>query len=174
MSLNIRLILILSVSVFSFVGCASQSMEVSRPSSPSTKSVKKLALMPGGGVLADAVGIQMMSQGFIIIDMTSSTPVSARVDMTELELTKPQNLKSLADEFGVDGVIIVKTVGGYDGKPNSVVARVIDTRTGVLLAGVTWQNGKGGSQDSVGDVLMRSDLSVAAKKIATGIATALK
>lgn len=174
MSLNIRLILVLSVSVFSFVGCASQSMEVSRSQNFVAKKIKRIALMPGGGVLAEAVGIQLMSQGFDIVDMSSSTASSARVNLNELEVTKPSNLKALADEYGVESVLIVKTVGGYDDKPNSAAARIIDTKTGSLIAGVTWQNGKGGQQGSGADNMMRSDISTAAKKISEGIAKALK
>jgi len=149
-------------------------MDVSRSANPAAKAVKRIALMPGGGVLAEAVGIQLMNQGFDIVDMSASTSASARLNLDELELTRPANLKLLASEHGVDGVLIVKSVGGYDGKPNSAAARVIDTRTGSLLAGVTWQNGKGGAQGSPADNLMRSDLSVAAKKVAEGIASALR
>jgi hypothetical protein len=167
------LALISLIAVFAS-GCASQSMEVSRSSNPSAKSVKKIALMPGGGVLAEAVGIQLMTAGFDIVDMSSSTSFGARVNENEFEVTRPSNLKALASEYGVDGVLIVKTIGGYDGKPSSAAARVIDTRSGSLLAGVTWQNGKGGAQGSPADNIMRSDISTAAKKVAEGIASALR
>ena len=156
------------------MGCASQSMKVSKSPSSVHKNVQRIALMPGGGVLAEAIGIQMMSQGFDVVDMSSSTSISARLNLDDLEITKPQNLRVLADEYGVDGVLIVKSVGGYDGKPNSAAIRVIDTRTGSLLAGVTWQNGKGGAQGSPADNLMRSDISETAEKIAAGIADALR
>jgi hypothetical protein len=155
-------------------GCAVQSVAVSRPASSPIKSVRKIALMPGGGVLAEAVGIQLMASGFDIFDMTSQTATSGRVNDTEIEVTSPSNLKSLAAEYGVDGVLIVKTISGYDDKPNSAVARVLDTRTGSILAGVTWQNGKGGAKGSPADSLMRADVQSAAKKIAEGIASALR
>lgn len=155
-------------------GCASQSLEVSRAPSAASKKINRIALMPGGGVLAEAVGIQLMTQGFDVVDMSTSTSASIRVNLNELELSNPSNLRVLASEYGVDGVLIVKTVAGYDGKPNSAVARVLDTATGRLLAGVTWQNGKGGAQGSPADNLMRSDVSVAAKKITEGIGSALR
>jgi hypothetical protein len=155
-------------------GCASQSIEVSRAPYPASRKVIRIALMPGGGVLAEAVGIQIMAQGFDVVDMSTSTAASLRANLDEIEFTKPSNLRTLAGEYGVDGVLIVKTVAGYDGKPNSATARVLDTANGRLLAGVTWQNGKGGERGSAADNLMRSDVSVAAKKIAEGIGSALR
>lgn len=167
------LVVVLAVCA-QLVGCATQGMDVSRSASSAGTTIKRIALMPGGGVLAEAVGIQLMNQGFDVVDMSSATSTSARLNLDELEIARPANLKALASEYGVDGVLIVKSVGGYDGKPNSAAARIIDTRTGSLLAGVTWQNGKGGAQGSPADNLMRSDVSVAAKNIARGITSALR
>ena len=156
------------------IGCASQSMAISRSANPAAKNVKRIALMPGGGVLAEAVGIQLMSLGFDIVDMSVATNTAARLNINEFEYAQPANLKDLANKYGVDCVLIVKSVGGYDGKPNSAAARLLETRTGSLLAGVTWQNGKGGAQESPADNLMRSDVSTAAKKMAGGIASTLR
>jgi hypothetical protein len=168
------LLILLSTLAILATGCAIQSVEVSRPTSAPIKPIRKIALMPGGGVLAEAVGVQLMASGFDIFDMTSRTAASGRINDAEIEVTSPSNLKSLAAEYGVDGVLIVKTISGYDDKPNSAVARVLDTRTGSVLAGVTWQNGKGGAAGSPADNLMRTDVSSAAKKIAEGIASALR
>ena len=171
---NISRAVIFIALFLQLVGCASQSMDISRSANPAARSVKRIALMPGGGVLADAVGIQLMNLGFDVVDMGVATNSSARVNLNELEFAQPANLKDLANKYGVDCVLIVKSVGGYDDKPSSAAARLLDTRTGSLLAGVTWQNGKGGAQGSPADNLMRSDVSTSAKKLAAGIASTLR
>lgn len=96
----------------------------------------------------------------------------ARYNLNEIELTMPQNINKLAND-GIDTVLIVKTVAGYDGRPESATAKLVATSTGQLIVGVTWQNGKGGAQGSPADGIMRSNLSQAAKQIAGGLEKAL-
>ncbi|MEY5014430.1 MAG: hypothetical protein RIS92_788 [Verrucomicrobiota bacterium] len=168
-----RTILIAALSL-QMVGCASQRMDISRSSNPASANVKRIGLMPGGGVLSEAIGIQLMNLGFDVVDMGVATNTSTRINLNEIEFAQQANLKDLANKYGVDCVLIVKSVGGYDGKPSSAAARLLDTRTGSLLSGVTWQNGKGGAQGSPADNLMRSDLSSSAKKLAAGIASTLR
>jgi hypothetical protein len=96
----------------------------------------------------------------------------ARYNLNEIELTMPQNIDKLSND-GIDTVLLVKTVAGYDGRPESATAKLVATSTGQLIVGVTWQNGKGGAQGSPADGIMRSNLSQAAKQIANGLGKVL-
>ena len=125
--------------------------------------------MPSGGALADAIGIELLNYGYQIIDTAAITGYMARYNLNEFELTMPQNISKLSND-GIDTVLLVKTVAGYDGRPESATAKLVATSTGQVIVGVTWQNGKGGAQGSPADGMMRSNLGQAAKKIASGIA----
>jgi len=63
----------------------------------------------------------------------------------------------------------VKSVAGYDGRPQSASVKIVHTKTGQLLAGANWQNGRGGAQGSPADQGARVDLVVAAQQIANAI-----
>jgi len=154
-------------------GCSASKMNVSRNPNTMPQEINKIALMPSGGPLADAIGIELLNYGYDIIDTTTVTGYMARYNLNEMELAMPQNISKLSDE-GIDTILIVKGVAGYDGKPESASAKLVSTTNGKLIVGVTWQNGKGGAQGSPADNVMRSNLSEAAKMIADGLGSSLK
>ena len=134
--------------------------------------IHTIALMPSGGVLADAVGLELIRFGFRVIDTGKITGLMIRDNLTEIEITQPQNLKRLSYEE-IDAVILVKSVAGYDGRPQSATVKIVDTKTGQLVAGVNWQNGRDGAQGSHADQVARVDLAVAARQIADALGQAL-
>lgn len=163
---------LLVIGVLILVGCASSKMSVSRnPNQPSQK-INKIALMPSGGPLADAIGIELLNEGYTVIDTTAVTGYMARYNLNEMELAMPQNISKLSID-GIDAVLLAKTLNGYDGRPEAATAKLVSTSTGQVIFGVTWQNGKGGAQGSPVDGMMRSNLGQAAKSISYGIARAL-
>ncbi len=101
------------------------------------------------------------------------TTLMARFNLAEVELAYPQNIRKLADE-GIDTILLVKSVAGYDDRPESASVRLVSTATGRLIIGATWQNGKGGAKGSAADGVMRVNLSSAARKIAKGIGRELR
>lgn len=149
-------------------GCAAPSVSVNYSSNIDFNNVKKIALMPSGGPLADAIGIQLLSYGVDVIDTSTTTSILARLNLNEFEIKNPQNIKLLSAR-GIDTILIVKTVAGYDGRPNSAIARLVDTATGSLLVGSTWQNGKAGAMGSPADGMMRANINTAADALATSI-----
>jgi len=167
-----KLILVCFICI-SLVGCASSKMSVSRNPIALPQEVKKIALMPSGGPLADAIGIELLNYGYEIIDTTTVTGYMARYNLDEIELSMPQNITKLSDD-GIDCILIVKSVAGYDGRPESASSKLVSTADGQLIVGVTWQNGKGGAQGSPADGMMRSNLSQAAKAISRGLGSLLK
>jgi hypothetical protein len=148
-------------------------MSVSTSATIDASQIRRIALMPSGGVLADAIGIELLNFGFDIVDTATVTSILARYNLNEFEIGQPQNIKLLADQ-GIDSLLITKSVAGYDGRPESASVRLISTATGSLLIGSTWQNGRGGAQGSPADGMMRSNLSEAATEIAAGIGENLR
>jgi hypothetical protein len=102
-------------------------------------------MMPGGGLLADAVAVELSSRGFTVIDPGATSSLMVRLNLNEVEITQPQGLSKLRGQ-GVDAVLVVRGAGGYDQQPQSASARMSSTENGTLLAGVTWQNGLGGKR----------------------------
>lgn len=153
-------------------GCAGPRLNVSRSPNSLPHPVKTVALMPSGGVLADAVGIELLNLGLDVIDTAAVTSLMARFNLTEVELAQRQNIRKLSDE-GIDTILLVKSVSGYDSRPESASVRLVSTATGRLIVGATWQNGKGGAKGSPADGMMRVNLSSAARSIARGLGQAL-
>lgn len=134
----------------------------------SAVTVQSVAMMPGGGLLADAVAVELMNRGFSVVDPSQTTNLMVRLNMTEIEVSQPQGLARLRAE-GIAALLMVRASGGYDGQPQSASARMTSTADGKLLAGVTWQNGFGGQAGSIADRVMRQGLSGAASEIANGL-----
>jgi len=158
----------LFVCAFLVSGCAGPSINVSRSLNTVPHAVKTLALMPSGGVLADAIGIELLKFGFDVVDTATVTSLMARFNLTELEFAHPQNIRKLSDQ-GIDTILMVRSVAGYDSAPESASVRLVSTATGRIIIGATWQNGKGGAKGSPADGIMRVNLSTAAQQIAEGI-----
>ena len=158
----------LIVCAFLVSRCAGPSMNVSRSPNMVPHAVKTLALMPSGGVLADAIGIELLKFGFDIVDSATVTSYMARINLTELEFAYPQNIRKLLDQ-GIDTILLVKSVAGYDKASESASVKLVSTATGRLIIGATWENGKGGAKGSPADGIMRVNLSTAAQQIAEGI-----
>jgi hypothetical protein len=153
---------LLAITALIFISCASAKVSQSRGH---IKPDLVIALAPSGGVLAEAIGIELFNKGFTVIDTAQMSNLMLRYNMTELELSKPQNLKALKEE-GIDGILTVKSVTGYDGKPQSATVRINSTKAwSEIIAGVSWQNGWGGRQGSLADRSKRKDITGAAKQI---------
>ena len=167
------LMVILIALVVLLSGCAGSRVNVSRSPGALPHDVKTLALMPSGGVLADAVGIELLNFGLDVVDTATMTSLMARFNLDEVEVAHPQNIKKLADE-GIDTILLVKSVAGYDNRPESASVRLVSTTTGRVIVGATWQNGKGGAKGSPADGMMRSNLSSVARQIAEGIGRELR
>lgn len=131
-------------------------------------SVKVIALTPDGGLLADAIGIELSNRGFKVIDATTTTRAMVRTGLTETVTTQPEALSKLRDQ-GIDAVLSVQTLAGYDQLPQSASVRVNSTDTGRVLAGMTWQNGWGGTPGSMADRANRRGLVEAAQEIADSL-----
>jgi hypothetical protein len=132
-------------------------------SSP-THAVRSIAMAPSGGLLADAIAVELFSRGYTVIDSAETTGLLVRLNLNEAEVLAPTNLRKLEAE-GIDAYLSARAAAGYDGQPQSASIRVNSTRNGKIIAGVSWQNGWGGMAGSIADRTMRKDLTEAAVEI---------
>lgn len=157
---------------FSILACAGSKVSSMKGPAPS-EEVAAIAMAPSGGVLADAIAVELFNRGFEVVDTAQTTALLSRLNLTELEILRPESLSSLRSS-GIGAVLSARSVAGYDGRPQSASVRVSSTSTGQILAGVTWQNGRGGAVGSPADSMMRSDLSEAASEVAEELAKRLR
>ena len=122
-----------------------------------------------GGVLAEAVGIQLSLHGFNIVDANQTTSLLVRLNLSEFELATARGLDKLKD-VGIDAYMTIKGVGSYDNQLESATVRVTSTHTGQIISGLTWQNGYGCVPTSPCDRLMRKGLAETASSLARRLA----
>ncbi|MCX7361242.1 MAG: hypothetical protein NTV97_05110 [Alphaproteobacteria bacterium] len=143
------------------------------PAETLSSPVRVIALAPNGGLLADAVGVELANRGYTVVDAADTSSMMVRFNMNEVEVQRPENLRKFRGQ-GIDAFLNVRASGAaYDGQPQGASARVVSTETGKLLAGVTWQNAWGGQMGSIADRTMRKGLNEAATEIANALAASL-
>jgi len=134
-----------------------------------THPVTTIAMAPSGGLLADAVAVELSNRGYTVVDAADTSRMMVRLNLNEIDISRPEGLTKFSSQ-GIDAVLSVRAAGGYDGQPQSASARVMSTDTGRLIAGATWQNGWGGRAGSIADRTMRQGLEEASKQIADALA----
>ena len=132
------------------------------------KSHKNIVLNPGSGVLGQAVANELAGRGYRVSTPGKTTSTMLRLNLNEAEISKPKTLEALSKE-GVEAVLIINTVGGYDQMPQSASVQLIETKSYEILAGVNWQNGWGGQAGSIADRVMRKGLTTSAAEIVNSL-----
>jgi hypothetical protein len=130
-------------------------------------------MAPDGGLLADAVAVELSNRGYTVIDGAATSRMMVRLNLNEVEIATPVGLAKFKEQ-GIDAFLSVRSAGGYDEQPQSASARLNSTATGQILSGVTWQNGWGGEAGSMADRVMRKGLAQSAKEIVDGLAANLR
>lgn len=149
----------------STAGCASSKVSyTTRPTSAPAEALNSVAMSPSGGVLADAIAIELSNAGYQVFDGQQTSQLFARLNLDEFEIAKPQSLALLKDK-GVDAYLVVRGAAGRDGLPQSATVRLTGTESGKIITGVTWQNGWGGQSGSIADRQMRKDVAEAAEEV---------
>lgn len=134
--------------------------------------ISGIAMDPGGGLLADAVALELFNNGLTVHDTAQTRGLLVRMDLSEVEVVRPTNLEALRVE-GIDAYIVVRMAAGSDGRPDSASVRVTSTHDGTIISGFSWQNGWGGKAGSLADRSMRTNVAGAAKKIGRKLAEQL-
>lgn len=158
--------------IFLLSGCGSSKLSTLPVMHEEQHSVQIIALAPEGGLLAEAVGIELSNRGYTIIDSASTSKLLIRLNIGELEVANPQALQKL-EEKGIDAYLTVKSAGAYDGQVQSASARATSTHSGKIIAGISWQNGWGGMAGSPADRMMRKGLAEAAQEIGEALSESL-
>ena len=158
-----RLLEILSAAIV-VSGCVPQQVSVSYSPTARQETIRTIAISPGGGALADAVGVKLLRYGFQVFDAGQVSNLMVRLNLNEVELYEPQNLRSLKNQ-GIDAILHVRAIGGYDGRPDSAAAKVTSTADGQILAGLSWENRRAGARGSPAEGFARVGLEVAAETI---------
>lgn len=166
---GIRAVLV-ALSIGLVTACASSKISSQPVSGQRQHVVKVIAFAPGGGMLSEAVGVELSNMGFVIIDASSTSSMLVRMNLNEVQINQPESLAKFRNQ-GIDAILVVRAAGGYDQQPQSASARMSSTQTGQILAGVTWQNGFGGMSGSPADRIMRKGLADAAAEIAAALAS---
>lgn len=167
----VTIFFLISVSFF-ITSCAGSSVSLvggKKPDHP----VNVIAINPNGGILGDAIAIELSRYDITVVDPTQFSNIVGRLNLNEFEIGAPQNLLKLKDE-GIDAYLVVKVAAGYDGLPQSVTARLNSTHNAQLISGVSWQNGYGGRAGSMADRMMRTDVSTAAREIVSELIKNIK
>lgn len=144
--------------------CAGSKVSLQTFNSQDSSSIKTIAIGPSSGVLGDAVATELGGCGYTVVDTMATQRLMARSNLDEVEIALPAGQQAFAKE-GIDALLTVSAVGGYDQQPQSASARIQSTKTGELVTGVTWENGWGGRAGSIADRTMREGLTGAAKEI---------
>lgn len=144
----------------------------SQPSQSAREPIRSIGLAPSGGPLADAIGFGLMKEGIEVTDSEQVSRIMMRLNLNEVEVWEPKNLQRFKAE-GVATLLQVRSVGGYDSRPQSATIKVISTDTSRVLIGATWQNGRSGAPGSIADSVARVDIAEAAEQIAQGLSKAM-
>lgn len=161
-----------AIALVLMAGCASSKVSQLPVASSASHPVRAIAMAPEGGLLAEAVGIELSNLGYTITDSSSTSKLMIRLNIEEIEIATPQGFEKLKSK-GIDAFLTVKGAGAYDDQVQSASARASSTHTGRIIAGVSWQNGWGGQAGSIVDRAMRKGLAEAAQEIASALATSL-
>lgn len=153
--------------------CSGSRVSAVKNGNPPAHAIRAIAFAPGGGLMADAVGVELANRGYVVIDTAQVTGIIGRIGLNEIELQQPAGLQAMREQ-GIDALLSVRSASGPDGTPQSASARMTSTHTGQVISGATWQNGWGGMQGSIADRVMRQDLGEAAEKIADSLTASLK
>lgn len=162
---------LISIAFF-ITSCAGSSVSLVG-GKKSEHPVNVIAINPNGGILGDAIAIELSRYDITVVDPAQFSNIVGRLNLNEFEIGSPQNLLKLKDE-GIDGYLVVKVAAGYDGLPQSASVRLNSTHNAQLISGVSWQNGYGGQAGSVADRMMRTDVSTAAKEIVSELIKNIK
>lgn len=154
-------------------GCAGSKMSVVQPHQGPTQDISRVAIAPGSGVFGEAIGLELFNRGLTVVDAQEAVAIVGRAGLREFEITSTRGFEVLREK-GIDAVLTAKSVDAGDGTPESASVRVTETKTGKVIAGVTWQNGWGGMRGSIADRTMRKNLTDAANEIASELVRRLQ
>jgi len=101
-----------------------------------------MALLPSGGLAADALGQELLKRGLTVVDRNGMIDLLLQLKIKENDLFSANNL-ALLKEQGIDAIIMVVSVINEDSWPQNIDVIILNTENGKKYVQITWQNGKG-------------------------------
>jgi hypothetical protein len=156
------------------LGCSTSKVTQTAYAHGNSQQVKSIALLPGSGVLTDAIGIELSNRGYTVVEPQETATILGkggsvtRANPGDLPVLSPESLAALRSR-NADAVLTVHGISGRDGRPNSATVRPTSTESGGTIAAVGWQNGWGGEGGSIAERIMRKDTATAASEIADAL-----
>lgn len=155
------------------ISCAGTKVSTTQARAYTGPAIRVIALSPGCGVLCEAIGVELFNLGYQIVEPAETGRVVGRESAVEFEVASGEGLQALRAR-GVQALLVVKSVAGYDGMPQSATVRITSTADGTMLAAMSWQNAWGGMTGSPADRMMRKGLSEAAREIVKSLRKLLR
>lgn len=171
--MKIKNLLLLLCTSFLLNACATARIAQSTRSAYTGPPIRTIAIAPGGGALADAIGVELFNDGLTVVDQEQTKGILGNVGTSDIQIESPESFAALR-KAGVDALLIVKSVMAQDGTPESASVRLTSTSTHEVIAGLTWQNGWGGQRGSMADRTMRKNLASAASEIGHALTKRMK
>ena len=163
-----RSIILILTLIFTAAGCAGARLTEMIQTPYSGPLVQSIAIDPRGGIMGEEIAMHLVSGSLKVFDSDQTIQIARRAGIDEYHINSPEGLEGLRNG-GVDALLIVKTMIGWDGKPQIVTARLINTHTSEVITGFSWENGWGGDFGSIADRTMRKSVPEAARQISASI-----
>lgn len=164
--------MVIAAACPALLGACASSTVVSLPvQQGSRRQIRRVAIAAQSGAVGDALGLELASRGIDVMDAATTEAA-----LKEVGAGAPTTLGAMAAlrAQGVDAVVAVTAVLGYDGSAQSATVRVSSTHTGSVVGGVSWQNGWGGMPGSMADRTVRRGLVATARELADALLPQLR
>jgi len=145
-------------------GCLSNRMTLVQNSNRSGHPIRSIALNPSGGIIADAIGMELLNRGYVVLDTQETSNLLIRMDSSEIEWMEPAQRQKLRDR-NIDAVLIVRSSSNSFGTPESVSVRLVSTHDGRVIGGLAWDNAKFGARRSPANYMVKRGVVRAAREI---------
>jgi hypothetical protein len=149
-------------------GCAGARLADTVRSDYSGPAIRTVAVAPGGGLVAEAVAARLQMERIAVMGPSETISVLEQAGLTRAQVAGEAGFQELV-KHDVDALLVIRSLYGWDGHPQSVSVRLISTRTAEVITGFAWENGWGGDLGSVADRIMRRDSAEAAHQIVAGL-----
>src|SRR5438477_10382932 len=123
--MRIASLLTTAASVAFLTACASADTQAVSAGAYAGPPIRSISVLPGGGVLADEIALNLTAKAFQMIP--------APPEATESSLRSPESLSALR-RAGIDALLVVRSVNDYDGRPRSATAILYSTQSGNLVS----------------------------------------
>jgi len=160
--------MIIPVIILMTAGCAGARITEMAHAPWSGARIESIAIDPRGGVMGEEIALHLNSGSLRVLNADQTVQLARRAGLDEYHVNSPEGLEALRNA-GTDALLVLKTMIGWDGNPQVVTARLIDTRTAEVITGFSWENGWGGDFGSVADRAMRKSVPEAARQISATI-----